>query len=84
MENPWLEHLLKRFPPAILPNMLKQFSRKGEKNYCLNSFPIRLRYLTNINITWRMPHHLMFFMSTPYVSLSGACEKPPSKMMKLS
>lgn len=28
--------------------------------------------------TWRIPHHLIFFMSTPYVSLSGACEKPPS------
>lgn len=38
---------------------------------------MQISFFNKTIFTCRMPHHLIFLMSTPYVSLSGACEYPP-------
>lgn len=84
----WFVHLWRKFLSKPLPDMQEQFSTKGNMNYYKLQCIIKLNYVININnmqmhkiikITWRIPHHLISFMSTPYVNLSGACEKPPSQ-----
>lgn len=85
MIDPSLEPFFYRFLAMKLPNMREQFSEKDKKiNTCKQNFLkfeillIRIYSEKVIDTTWRMPHHLIFFMSTPYVSLSGSCVKLPS------